>query len=255
MRCVLGVVVVAVIGLAVAGCGSASSCRDSGEACTTATDCCSSAEACVSAHCAIALCTTTGQPCGAGCCDGLECTAGKCAAPVTCRDVNGACAGTGDCCLPLVCSASKCVNAPSCRTAGLTCSVSSPCCSPLGCAGGLCGSCSAQTKPCSTANDCCDGLACYRNVKACHTAANLNLGDPCRKDSECSSGVCSAWCTKNCVTTTQCTNATVCTGAMGGGTVCFPLCQTNADCTVFGTGVTCQPAFDINGGSTHICSA
>lgn len=228
--------IVAVV-LACASCGApsssspdlspSSSCRDSTEACAVTADCCGE----------------------------LICTANRCAVPPPmCRSLNETCgAASGACCDALSCTGGKCANPPMCRSSGQSCSRTTPCCAPLGCSVDvLCSSCSTTSKACATSNDCCLGLACYRYVAACRAATNLKLGEPCRNDNECVSGVCNQWCTRACLNNAGCTDATYCVPT-NIGDFCVPYCGGTTKCSVYGPGTTCQSAPDINGTNVLVC--
>jgi hypothetical protein len=218
-----------------------------------------------SAGCGTSTCKTAGEPCGSSvtCCGTLVCptTGGTCEEPmVECAADNSICVSDSTCCSK-TCNGADCVAAGSCtNTVGKSCSSSVPCCAGTGltCTNGRCeaSACSADTKPCADAANCCAGLTCYRYNPpgTCHPAVALSLGDPCRNSSECASGNCQGWCTSVCATTSACTSATECAPVQGGTYACFPFCQSNKDCTVYGPGVTCQPTTNVAGVPTMICS-
>ncbi len=72
-------------------------------------------------------CAAEGDSCGAGCCAGLSCAAGKCGA--ACVASGDHCGGTGqgDCCSGLTCTGGTC-GATACVALGQPCSTTAACC-------------------------------------------------------------------------------------------------------------------------------
>jgi hypothetical protein len=84
-------------------------------------------------------------------------------------------------------------------------------------------------------------------------------GTACASNSECASGACASWCTSVCASNTDCGinsygGLTWCVEDNAGIDSCFPGCSTNADCAVYGSGISCKPATVTNGSSTTVCA-
>jgi hypothetical protein len=88
----------------------------------------------------------------------------------------------------------------------------------------------------------------------------LGVGSACTSNAQCASGVCSGWCTAGCSQNTDCGINSYgqldwCIEDAASIDSCFPGCETNADCAVYGSNVICQPATATNGSSTLVCAA
>lgn len=188
-------------------------------------------------------CRTDGQACAetADCCDELACFDGACGVPVlACPDeapVDCGAALPGQCC-PM--------DAPFCCARDSSCYARASDCTGLSCSGAL--------KNCATSASCCSGLACARFGRTCNVAKNLVTGDACTASTQCASRWCNAYCTRRCTKTSECGSANNCLES-ANGLLCIPFCSTNADCAVFGPGITCQKALDPNGLSLSGCFA
>lgn len=200
-----------------------------------------------------------GQPCSqtADCRPELACFGGKCAKDDgSCHVVHGACDSDGECCSGLNCNAHICEKAPTptCTTTGKTCSSSSECCRLLICQAGTCKLPSCAGPACITSANCCTNYTCARFARTCQSARALPIGEACTASAQCTSGVCSDYCTK------PCTKHSDCSGSGGNfcmetvsGFLCIPSCLGPADCTVFGTGVSCQGGKDPGGLMLKAC--
>lgn len=191
----------------------------------------------------------------------LACVDGRCNlpgtcpgdAPIKCRDGSGCCPLSHSiCCDDGQCheTVTSCL-AATCKSTGQSCRTSTDCCGALTC-NSLTKTCKSSTPPacsgraCTSSAGCCADFACSRFGKTCHAARNLATGDPCTAHAQCLSGECSNYCTKTCTSTAACGSANSCLET-ATGPACIPFCQTNADCTIFGAGITCQESTDLNG--------
>jgi hypothetical protein len=123
-----------------------------------------------------------------------------------------------------------------------------------------------------TCNDLC-GAAGYGMAATCAydsskgydacSCFNGTTGDPCQTASHCKSGnVCNnaGWCTKACAHDYECPQSTLgdanfCMQLSGGGTACFPGCNSSSDCSVF-PGTVCQMNVStIDTKQTNVCAA
>lgn len=94
-------------------------------------------------------------------------------------------------------------------------------------------------------------------------SSGLGIGEKCTSSSQCESGSCTGtsssdpgWCNDTCYSNADCgINAyghlNYCLETEGGGDYCFPGCSSNADCTKYGPGITCQNA----GSGRYVCSS
>ena len=135
--------------------------------------------------------------------------------------------------------------------------------------------CIAQTGLCHATcalNDDCVSNCCVpvtgQVLGACMAASFCGLagvGDPCDTGSDCATGVCDAWCQEACTASDAICASTPSSLRnaqgkynwcfdTGSGAACFPGCSTTSDCTVYGTGYTCQSAPDVTGYTTSVCS-
>lgn len=187
-------------------------------------------------------CRKSGEACAqtADCCDGLACFDGMCGASVaTCPDDAPV---DCDATLPGMCCPS---DTPHCCKDGNCYAKATDCGKP---------SCGSEFKSCTTSASCCTGLTCARFGHTCHAAQKLALGDACTDLSQCVSKRCSSYCTKPCTKTSECGSTNNCLDT-ADGQWCVPFCSTNADCSVFGPGVTCQTSTDPAGLTLHGCFA
>lgn len=183
----------------------------------------------------------------------LVCFMGKCDNPGACSGAGSTCAKQEDCCGALLaCQRGTCVVESACVAAGGACSGAS-CCGTLTCQAGTCKTppTSCAGRACQTSASCCGGFTCSRFGKTCQAAQNLATGDACTGtgSGQCRApGMClNGYCTKFCSKTADCGPANYCLGIDGGQFVCVPFCQGNADCSVFGIGITCQQSTDPGG--------
>ena len=164
-----------------------------------------------------------------------------------------------------------------CIEPGGTCTVSSGCCqtssgTPMG---AVCitddNVCHAK---CASGTQCVSGCCASvtgQSYGVCADAATYcpalkGVGDPCAADSECASGSCNDWCQATCASgNSTCSSTTSrllnsrgepnwCVFTQASTYSCFPGCVTNADCTVYGTGYTCQTVTDVDGLTDNVCS-
>lgn len=96
----------------------------------------------------------------------------------------------------------------------------------------------------------------------CGGSTLLGIGEKCTANGQCESGMCTGssssspgWCSDTCYANTDCgINAygqlNYCLEAESGTDYCFPGCTTNADCSKYGAGITCQNA----GSGRWVCS-
>lgn len=171
----------------------------------------------------------SGDPCGGGsnCRDGLVCVSGFCSEPCP-SSAPARCGTYGEYCCPSAFPFCCDGDDASCYADPVDCE---------GCAG----------LSCTSSAFCCEGYTCSRYGKKCQAAKNLPIGEPCEKDSQCSSGKCdpSGYCTKRCTATSQCGAANYCLNT-GAGFHCVPFCTSDAGCSVFDF-AWCQTAPDPNG--------
>ena len=92
------------------------------------------------------------------------------------------------------------------------------------------------------------------------------IGDPCQSTADCATGECNGhWCTKTCTSNTDCVSTSQsitnsvgqlvwCVESAGGTNLCFPGCSSNAECSGFGSGVSCSETTVTNGSATDICA-
>ena len=253
------VLAIALVVASLSACGSpSSSCVPVGQPCgpshvPAAGDCCPGLF-CIEGACSTQMCNPAGQPClfQGDCCSGTTCS------------LNHVCMGT---CNSSNCTAGCCDSNGLCQTGttNASCGVFGVACKAclLGqrCTNHSCQSpppnCTTAGKPCSTSATCCTNLTCSRFVSSCTTASGLAIGEPCDADSQCASGMCAGWCTKPCGSDADCTpNVSYCVMATTGY-LCFPWCGpgSNTNCSVYGSGVTCQGSTSVGGVSTEVCSS
>jgi hypothetical protein len=130
----------------------------------------------------------------------------------------------------------------------------------LGAQGGQCGPCRQAGVACTTTADCCgDGvtLVCSRSPSVCVVASNLALGEPCKANGQCASGLCIGFCSDVCQTSQDCGDGTVCVRhpASSAGANCFPTCGAGtsvASCLIYGSGA-CTTATNVEGDSVQVC--
>lgn len=146
-----------------------------------------------------------------------------------CRGYNSTCVSTLDCCARLACENNLCVTPSSPTT------------------------CSAVGQSCNTISDCCAGSSCPRFGTVC---ALGSIGDPCSTNADCHTNLtCSGrWCSKPCVSNADCGATSYCLAQQSGGYECFPFCQSNADCAVYGAGVGCSTGTSPTGLTLPACS-
>lgn len=164
-----------------------------------------------------------------------------------------------------------------CVAPGVACQASTDCCqtatsTPMG---AVCivddGVCHAK---CATGAQCVSGCCVAvtgETYGVCADAATYcptlkGVGDPCAADSECASGSCNDWCQASCaVGNSSCSStpsrtlnnqgqANACVFTQANTYSCFPGCVTDGDCTVYGTGYTCQVIEDVDGYYAFVCS-
>jgi|GEM_PF-3193290 len=164
-----------------------------------------------------------------------------------------------------------------CIAPGAACQASTDCCqtastTPMG---AICiaddGACHAK---CTAGSQCVSG--CCTPVSGetygvCADAATYcptlkGVGDPCAADSECASGSCNDWCQASCGAGNSTCSSTPsrtlnnqgqsnsCVFTQANTYSCFPGCLTDPDCTVYGTGYTCQLIDDVDGYYVSVCS-
>lgn len=91
----------------------------------------------------------------------------------------------------------------------------------------------------------------------------MGVGDPCTSDFDCGGfATCSAWCTQECTTSSDCAGMDVSGENLFGQNVycvlngdnidsCFPGCSTNADCQAF-AGTDCEAANAVDNPTANI---
>ena len=158
------------------------------------------------------------------------------------------------------------------RCSGLTCTsgtcksmvATSSCAAPKPCAhGGTWQACSTQTSTYYKTSDgrtftCASRSSCSSAANAliayCGALVGLPIGYPCTENSQCTSENCTGWCSEVCVSDAACGQFAWCLQKSGGGFICFPNCNSTADCTDYGSGVTCQSVTSANGASVTACT-
>src|SRR5262249_13079501 len=149
---------------------------------------------------------------------------------------------------------------------GGTCSASTTasCASPHTCAhGGTWQACSTasssyyktsdgQQFTCASRSNCTS--AANSLISYCGALTGLPIGYACTANSQCASGNCIGWCSDVCVSDAGCGDFAWCLENSGGGFTCFPNCNTTADCSSYGAGVSCQAVVSHSGASATACS-
>jgi hypothetical protein len=170
---------------------------------------------------------STGGP-GAGC---TTCEQAFCSAPWSACQANPACVSFAQC-------------EASCTTQSCNCEQSFPNGASLWLA----------LNTCATTN-------C--GPSTCGPCPTMGVGDPCTSDFDCTgAATCSAWCTQECTTSSDCSGLDVSGENLFGQNVycilngdnvdsCFPGCSTNADCQGF-AGTDCESANAVDNPSANI---
>lgn len=164
-----------------------------------------------------------------------------------------------------------------CLAPGATCNASTDCCqtSSTTPTGAVCivddGVCHAK---CTTGAQCVSGCCAAvmgETYGVCADAATYcptlkGVGDPCAANAECASGSCNGWCQASCGAGNSSCSSTPsrpansqgepnwCVFTQANTYSCFPGCVVDADCTVYGTGYTCQIIEDVDGYYASVCS-
>ena len=124
---------------------------------------------------------------------------------------------------------------------------------------------------CSTGTDCSSGCCVAvtgQSLGACAAASNCAraVGDPCTSNAQCASGSCTGWCEAACSAASPTCPASAsslfnaegfpnwCEATATKGDLCFPGCGSDADCTVYGTGLTCKSFTSVDGLVEKVCS-
>jgi hypothetical protein len=141
-------------------------CKSSGTSCTQGDTCCEGT-VCNSIDAICEACGQNGKLCElqTDCCNGLSCMNGSCQVPQTCSTQGQAC-GIG-CCQGLICN-SFTQSCSTCGTANAQCGQDADCCSQQGyvCTNNSCQmpmACAGNGQACTTSADCCNKLYCQNN--------------------------------------------------------------------------------------------
>lgn len=178
-----------------------------------------------------------------------------------CREAGQSC-GTGLCCGGLICSSQNICETPSpvCRLINQSCDARSLCCTGLTCNSGTCTDppppppmCRSSGQACLTTSECCGDLICRETNRTCGKG---NLLDPCATSTQCLSGYfCNgSWCTRSCVSSSNCGSSGVCVTTIDNSNICFPYCPNTAYCTSRWPGSVCQLRIDTSGVGYTICT-
>jgi hypothetical protein len=180
---------------------------------------------------------------------------------------NDGCGGTcGTCPNGESCNAGTCQRI--CQPVGSTCTSNLDCCdSNATCvdfgSGGVC------TDSC-TANSQCGGGCCHTTNAGNQVCAPpafcapQALGAECTTNGECASGYCTSnngstpgWCSEGCTHDYNCPSSPInmwCGLSQAGYNLCWVACASNADCTQYGAGATCQHVTTVDSRSEWICA-
>ena len=117
------------------------------------------------------------------------------------------------------------------------------------------GQCAIDGESCDSATPCCTGLSCSGG--RCSTASKKEIGEPCASSSECVTNTCNgSWCdtSTSCSGDPACGQYAWCLKNSGGQYRCFPNCNTNSDCLIYGSGYACQTFTSRSGATARACS-
>ena len=268
-------------------------CRGAGEVCAANSDCCSLPCTGGKCQAQGPGCRGAGEVCGANsdCCS-LPCTGGRCVAAPTCRGSGEGCATVADCCQPLVCQNGACAMAVMKTAFGGPCTNNAQCLSGYclvyqGEVMGLCSAACAMSTACAgqatgwwclpnangpyCAAQCASSAACRALVPTwscnhtqtvegtvigvCAPWAPGELGSPCLDNGQCISRNCNtSWCTAPCVNDAACGRYAYCVFNANQAYTCFPACNVNADCVLYGQTSTCRAVTTRDGRSAKVCA-
>ncbi len=212
------------------------------------------------------MCANNGQACGGAnpaCCQGLTCNGqGVCASPDNRKPIGSACTMNAECLTGL------CLSVPGysgmyCSTAcnmSTTCQQLSP---DFWCIAGQ-GANFCQPN-CNTSADCqaigpdwsCDNIPDIEGLLhgVCGVFKNLPEGYECKDNAQCANGTCNgAFCSAACINDAACGQYAKCLLTQDQSYRCFPNCNNNNNCAVYGLGLTCKAATSRDNATVMICS-
>jgi hypothetical protein len=176
--------------------------------------------------------------------------------------------GTASCSASITVDNVSFISSGSCQPPGNACTVNGDCCqSGTGASmGAYCiqpGVCHAK---CTSDSNCTSGFCAAVTGQTVGACTARGVGDPCTANSQCVTGSCATWCQASCsVSNSAClsqswSTANVegfdnwCLTTVAGDDRCFPGCNTNADCAVYGSAVSCKSFVDVLGFTHSTCS-
>jgi hypothetical protein len=248
-------------------CATPSQCGAAGDNCAMSSDCCQGLT-CNGGKCGMQpMCSGVGQACSNTqlCCQGEMCTNGTCTGMDTRKPFGSACTMDGDC-LTNQCLGYQGVSGRFCSQA---CNGSATCAAlsanpQYWCISGGQGVNYCE-RSCTKAADCTDIGASWTcrqvaNIEnqvygICGVYVNQPEGSPCLDNSQCAQQACNGvFCSHSCVNDAACGAYAKCMFTQNQSYNCFPSCTNNADCAIFGAGLTCQAGTSRDNASVMICS-